>query len=409
MSRPGRLLSLNSYHYRRGGADVVYLETDEMFGRAGWETAVMSMRHPSNLPSEWDAYFVDELELNQANGFVDKVRKASKVVYSFEAQRKLNALLDRFRPDVAHLHNVYHHLSPSVLPVLAARGIPAVLTAHDLKLACPAYKMLNSGGICERCRTGSVAQVVIHRCIHDSVAASAIIAVESAVQRGLGLYRRHLAKVICPSRFYVDKLREWGWPETQLTCVPNAIDATRFDAPIEVGDYFLFAGRLAPEKGVHTLISAARAAGVPLRIAGTGPALTDLQALADGHDVRFPGFVGGEALWSLIRGARALVLPSEWYENAPMSVLEAFACGTPVIGADIGGIPELIAPGVDGLLFASGDVGALADALARVASMTADQVREMGAAGRDKVRREYTPQRYFDGVLQVYRSVSPDH
>ncbi|MGE0316120.1 MAG: glycosyltransferase family 4 protein [Lautropia sp.] len=409
MSRPGRLLSINSYHYRRGGADVVYLETDAMFRNAGWDTAVMSMRHPSNLPSEWSEFFVDELELNQSNGLLDKLRKASKVVYSFEAQRRLEALLARFGPDIAHLHNIYHHLSPSVLPALSRHGIPAVLTAHDLKIACPAYKMLNSEGICERCRTGSVAQVVMHRCIHDSYAASAIVAIESALQRQRSLYRRHLAKVICPSRFYVDKLREWGWPAEQLSWVPNAIDSTPFDGPIEIGDYFLFAGRLSPEKGVLTLVEAARRAGVPLRIAGTGPAQDLLRAHAQGHDIVFPGFVGGEALWSLIRGARALVLPSEWYENAPMSILEAFACGTPVIGADIGGIPELIEPGVDGLLFRSGDADSLADALASVAAMSPATLRAMGEAGRDRVRRDHAPQRYFDGVLQVYRSVGFAH
>ena len=147
---PPRLLSLNSYHYRRGGSDVVYLEHDALFQELGWETAVMSMHHPKNMPSRWSEYFVEELEFGNAHGIKDKLVKASKAIYSFEAQDKLGKLLKVFPADVAHLHCIYHHLSPSVLPVLHEAGIPSVLTAHDLKIACPAYKMLNSTGVCER-------------------------------------------------------------------------------------------------------------------------------------------------------------------------------------------------------------------------------------------------------------------
>src|SRR5690606_2863211 len=142
-----RLLSLNSYHYRRGGSDVVYLEHDELFREMGWQTAVMSMHHPKNIASPWSAYFVDELEFGQTSGLLDKIVKAGKVVFSLEAQRKLRSLLQVFPADVAHLHCIYHHLSPSVLPVLHQAGVPVVLTAHDLKIACPAYKMLNGDGI----------------------------------------------------------------------------------------------------------------------------------------------------------------------------------------------------------------------------------------------------------------------
>jgi len=204
MSDARRLLLLNSYHYRRGGADVVCLDQDTTFAGLGWRTAMMAMHHPKNLPSQWSEWFVDELEFGDTKGIADKLKKAAKAIWSLEAQRKLRGLVEAFRPEVAHLHNVYHHLSPSVLPVLTEAGIPSVLTAHDLKIACPAYKMFNSGGICERCRTGSVINVVRHRCVRDSLGASAIVAVESGLQRRLGIYRRHVGRVIVPSRFYLD-------------------------------------------------------------------------------------------------------------------------------------------------------------------------------------------------------------
>ncbi len=403
-SEPRRLLSLNSYHYRRGGSDVVYLEQDALFRELGWETAVMSMHHPKNLASEWSDFFIDELEFGQTQGFIDKLVKASKVVYSLEAQRKLRRLLGVFPADVAHLHCVYHHLSPSVLPVLHAAGIPAVLTAHDLKIACPAYKMLNRGGICERCKDGSVLNVIRHRCVRDSLGASTIVAVESGVHRRLDTYRRYLGRVITPSRFYRAKLIEWGWPEEKLVYVPNYVDSTHFQPAFEPGDYVLFAGRLALEKGVGTLVRAAIRSGVRLRVAGTGPLEAELRAMPEAGNVEWLGFCTGDALWQQIRGARALVLPSEWYENAPMSILEAYASGTPVVGADIGGIPEMIDDGT-GWVFRSGDVDALADALTRVFETPSAVVADMGRRARQRVEADFNRARYVEGVLGVYRGL----
>ncbi len=399
-----RLLSLNSYHYRRGGSDVVYMEHDAIFQAMGWETAVMSMKHPRNLPSPWSQYFVDELEFGQASGLIDKAVKASKVIYSFEAQRKLRGLLGVFRPDVAHLHCIYHHLSPSVLPVLGAAGVPVVITAHDLKLACPAYKMFNRSGVCERCRTGCITQMIRHRCVRDSYAASAIVAVESSVQRVLGLYRRHIGRIIAPSRFFKDKLAEWGWSPERIVHVPNYIDADRFRPSEAHGDYFLYVGRLDPQKGVHTLVRAAAKAGVQLRVAGTGPQEAELRALPGADRVDWLGFCSGDALWDQVRGARALVLPSEGYENAPISILEAQACGTPVIGAAIGGIPELIAPGT-GWTFRSGDADDLAARLTEVASLSPSAIHEAGCRGRENVERTFTRRNYVEGVLGVYRGL----
>jgi glycosyltransferase involved in cell wall biosynthesis len=399
-----RLLLLNSYHYRRGGSDVVYLEQEALFRELGWQTAVMSMHHPSNLASEWSNFFVDGIEFGQTHGFLDKLIKAGKVVYSLEAQRKLRGLLDKFPADIAHLHCIYHHLSPSVLPVLHQAGIPTVLTAHDLKVACPAYKMLNRNGICERCKDGSVLNVVRHRCVRDSLGASAIIAIESGLHRRLDTYRRHLDRVITPSRFYRAKLMDWGWPEDKLVHVPNYVDGNRFQPSYEAGDYVLFAGRLALEKGVGTLVQAAIRSGVRLRIAGTGPLEAELRAMTQAANIEWLGFCSGEALWAQIRGARALVLPSEWYENAPMSILEAYASGTPVVGANIGGIPEMIDEAT-GWVFRSGDPEDLAGTLSRVFETTATTIAEMGRRARQRVEAEFNRTRHVAGVLSVYREL----
>lgn len=404
-----RLVSVNSYHYRRGGADAVYFDHAALLESLGWENAYFSMHHAENVDSQWSRYFVDEIDIGKPYPLGEKIVKATQVVYSWEARRRLRELLRDFPADVAHLHNIYHHQSPSILPVFAEFGVPVVMTAHDLKIACPNNKMLNDTGICERCRGGRFHNVVRHRCIHGSVAASAVVALEAVVHGLLGSYRRHVAGIVVPSRFYLEKFVEWGWPRERFRYIPNYVDAARFEPEFRPGDYLLYFGRLAAEKGVLTLVEAAARAGVRLVIAGTGPlqqALASrLESLAGRHQIEMVGFKSGQALHDLIRGARAVVLPSEWYENAPISVLEAFAMGKPVIGARIGGIPEPVREDESGWLFPSGDVDALATALATVDALPAQVVADHGRRARAIVEAEFSRRRYVDETLALYREV----
>jgi len=399
-----KLLSVNSYHYRRGGSDAVYLDHAGLMEELGWENAFFSMHHPKNYPTPWSKYFIDELEFGNDYSAVQKLVMASKVIYSFEAQRKLKQLLEDYKPDIAHLHCIYHHQSPSILSTLSKAGVPIVMTAHDLKIACPAYKMLNETGICERCKDGSVLNVIKHRCVRGSLGASAIVAAESGLHRMLNSYQRHLSKVVVPSRFFMEKFMEWGWPKEKFAYIPNYVDATRFEPQFSPGGYFLYFGRLAPEKGVGTLLRAAAKAGVALKLAGTGPEDEALRALNVqlGSPGDFLGYQGGTALWDLIRGARAVVLPSEWYENAPMSLLESFALGKTAIGARIGGIPEMIDEGVNGWTFQSGSVDELATRLQQVATLPDSTLSQMGHAARDIVESRFSRSRYVEATLSLY-------
>jgi glycosyltransferase involved in cell wall biosynthesis len=401
------LLSINNYHYRRGGSDVVYLEHAALMESLGWKNAYFSMHHPKNVPSHWSRYFVDEIEFGNAYSIFEKTKMAAKVIYSVEARRKLRQLLDAFPADIAHLHCIYHHLSPSIIPLLGESGIPVVMTAHDLKLACPAYKMLNQSGICERCKGGNLLNIVRHRCIHQSLAASSVVAMESIVHHALKTYQKHLARIIVPSRFFLEKFVEWGWAREKFVYIPNYVNAAAFQPNYEPGNYLLYFGRLALEKGVGTLIRAASAARVRIKIAGTGPEEKTLRALAleAGADIEFLGYQSGERLHSLIADARAVVLPSEWYENAPMSVLEAYALGKPVIGADIGGIPEMIQHGETGWLFGSGKADELASLLAAVASHSEASLSQMGRACRATVEERFSQHRYTESTLQLYSTL----
>ena len=408
MTSAPRLLAINNYFYRRGGAESVFLDHMEMFAAAGWDVVPFSMQHPDNLPSPWSDYFISEIEYGRNSSLLTKFAQAAKIIYSLEARQKIRALISHSTPSVAHAHNVYHHISPSIFTTLREEGVPVVMTAHDLKLACPAYKMLSKGKVCERCRGGQIHNVLLKRCVKDSAAVSGLVLLETMIHRSFGLYRDTLDRVVAPSLFYRDKLTEWGWNANRIVYIPNCIDADQFSATADEGRYFVYAGRLAPEKGLATLVRAAAQARQPLVLAGTGPEETALRLLAleTGADVVFAGYLDKPALKKLIGASRALVLPSEWYENAPISVLEAYALGRPVIGSRIGGIPELVIPEQTGLLAEAGNVDALAEALTRMAGFSRTERSNLGAAGRDWVRREFSPGQYRDRTMQLYASVS---
>ncbi|BCB21204.1 glycosyltransferase family 4 protein [Bosea sp. ANAM02] len=407
MTRRRRLLAINNYFYRRGGAESVFLDHIDLFGAAGWDVVPFAMRHPANLPSPWSGYFVSEIEYGATGGPLAKARQAAKVIFSLEARRNIRNLIGQARPTVAHAHNVYHHISPSIFGVLKAEGVPLVMTAHDLKIACPAYKMLSRGSVCERCQGGRIHNVLLHRCVKDSAAVSGLVLMETLVHRSLGLYRDTLDRLIAPSRFYRDKLVAWGWDADRIAHIPNCIDTSGYAAAAGEGGYFVYAGRLAPEKGLATLLRAAALARRTLVLAGTGPEEPRLRRLAEnlGTDVRFAGHLGKPELKRLIGEALALVLPSEWYENAPVSILEAYALGRPVIGADIGGIPELVADGETGLLVETGNAAGLADAMVAMAELPAARRTAMGAAGRDWAQREFSPARYRERTLNLYEAI----
>lgn len=403
MTQP-KLLSINNYNYRRGGAEVVYAEHNRLMREQGFDVGCFAMRHPNNDPDPNDDLFVDEIEFGHAYGPVRKLINASRVIYSFEARRKLARVIERFEPDIAHAHNVYHHISPSIFPELRRAGVPTVLTLHDLKIACPAYTMRVGGSVCERCKGGRIHNVVVNRCIKNSLPLSAMIFLETAVHRALDIYDNNIDCFVVPSRFLIEKFVEWGWERERFVHIPNFVDTARHPFDGNPGGRFLFFGRLSHEKGLTTLIEAAHRARQPVTLVGTGQQEAELRALVErlGADVDFAGYLSGSDLHRAIHAARAVVLPSTWYENAPLTILESYALGRPVIGAAIGGIPEMIRDGETGLTFASGNVEELSKALSNLAAKPAAEIAAMGRAGRDWVARDFSPSTYRNAMVDLY-------
>jgi len=398
------LLSVNSYYYRRDGSETVYLGHNELFEQCGWRVVPFAMKHPENLASEWSDHFVTDVEFGSDYSLWQKLVRVPKVIYSAEARRAIRRLIAKVEPDICQFHSIYHHLSPSILSAVRQAGIPTIMTLHDLKIACPAYHMFSSTEICERCKGGNLHNVIRHRCIKDSYALSSVVYVESVLHRLLGSYEDNVDRFVSPCRFYIDKLVQWGWPRERFVHIPNFVDVEPAANGQPVGQSLLYLGRLSPEKGLQTLVRAVAAAGVTLRIAGHGPEQQTLQEVATtvNADVQFLGYLDCARLKTEILASRATVLTSEWYENAPMSILESLALGRPVVGANIGGIPELVRHGETGWLFESGSVDELAATLREVASTPERRITEMGEVCQAIVGQEFSSARYVERISNLY-------
>jgi glycosyltransferase involved in cell wall biosynthesis len=398
-----RVLVGNKFWYAKGGTESYLFELVDELEARGCDVIPFAMKHAGNRPTPYARFFVDEVDYHAPHSLYGKIRTAARMLYSRHAAGRLRELVDAHPPDIAHLHNIYHQLSPAILPILSRRGIPVVMTLHDLKLACPNYKMRTQGRICERCVGGAYHHAVLHRCIGGSIVSSTLCAIELSTHRWSGVYENNVARFIVPSRFYRQKMIESGIPASKLVWIPNFTSIERFAPAYDGGNYFVYFGRLSEEKGLFTLLEAVRTfSGGSLLVIGDGPARASLERAAAGLDhVRVLGPKHGGELQDLVRGARFSVIPSEWYENCSMSCIESFACGTPVIGARIGGLPEMIEHNETGLLVEPGSPVDLREQIEWLFARPSEAAR-MGRAARAKAEFDYSPQVHLDRLLNVY-------
>ena len=404
-----RLLIGNKYFFRKGGAETYLFDLFDELPARGWDLVQFSMQHERNEPTPYAPYFVDRVDYHEHGSLLSEARAAVRLLHSNQARVNMEALVRDTRPHLAHLHNIYHQISPSILPVLKRHGIPVVMTLHDLKLLCPNYKMRTDGQVCERCLHGGYYQAVIHRCVQGSRLKSALCALEAYLARWTRVYLDNVDLFITPSEFYRRKLIESGVPASQVETLASFVHPNEYTPRYDKADYFLYLGRLSEEKGIMSLVQAA--AGMPgkrLLIAGEGPMQAPIEALLRSQrvaNVELVGMKSGQELIELIRAARFVVVPSEWYENCPRSAIEAMACGTPVIGARIGGIPDMVEDGVTGLTFEAFSIEALRAACLRLHDDDA-LIAEYGRNARAKVEQRYSIGAHLEQLLAIYDRVA---
>ncbi len=411
-----KILLINKYHYIRGGAERAYFDMASVLTEAGHEVAFFSMQHPQNIPSKWSSYFVSgvEYEGSERQGIWYRLRAVARIWWNKEAQTKLDALIRDFGPDVAHLHNIYHQLSPSIIWTLKKRGIPMVMTLHDYKLICPNYSLFVRGKVWEKSKSSRYYACVLDRCVKDSFLKSAVCSIEAYMHRALRSYEQ-VDRFIAPSAFLREKFREFGFKkEIRLVSQPilhdsvvdvdNTMTVPSHEAP------FVFFGRLSKEKGIDVAIRAMADydGATQLHIVGTGPEEDALRSLAKElgieEKVRFLGVKYDKELKDILMQAKAIILPSVWYENMPYVLLESFELGKIVIASRMGGMTERIQDGVNGFLFASGDAQALALKMKQVSALSEDTFRAMSIEAK-KSLASLTRHSYQETLESLYQEI----
>ena len=340
------------------------MNTERLLLDAGYDVAVYAMQYPDTIDSPYKKYFAPEV--NFSGNASQKMEAAKRTLGWGEIKASFETLLNDFQPDVVHLHNIHSYLSPVLGQIAHRRGIRVVWTLHDYKLLCPAYTCTRSGRPCELCFLQK-SNVLHHRCMKDSLAASAIAWLE-AKKWNRKVLESFTDAFICPSEFMASKMLSGGFNPEKLKVLCNFVDPEKLQRlqSAEVNhreSYYCYVGRLSEEKGVRTLLKVAAQSEHRLRIAGNGPLAEELKATyAHCPQIEFLGHLDAQAVASLLSHAKCSVIPSECYENNPLGVIESLCAGTPVVGAEIGGIPELIGPDT-GITFASGNAQALATAI----------------------------------------------
>ena len=367
-----KILIINKFLHPNGGSETYIFEIGRQLQKMGHEVQYFGMEHEGRIVSNNVESYTSDMNFHA--GGLSKLTYPFKILYSKEARKALRPVLEDFRPDVVHLNNINFQLTPSVIDEVKSfdKNIKIVYTAHDAQWVCPNHLMRipSTGERCLRCIDGAYGNCTKHRCIHDSKIRSLLGQIEANIYKHRHTYKQ-VDTIISPSQFLADVLSHnkdlkgrivtlhnfVELPEVAISAASDSINLTTSDD--EKRDYVLYFGRYDVEKGIRIILAAARnLPEVDFIFAGKGEFEKEIEQLPNIQNV---GFQDKEGITKLIRNARFTVFPSIWYENCPFSVIESIVNGTPVIGSDLGGVPELIDDGKTGLLFEAENVSQLTD------------------------------------------------
>lgn len=366
------------------------INLEQLLKEHGHEVAVFAMDYPENLQTPWSKYFPSTMS---------KLKAFTRPFGNSETKACFERLVDDFKPDVVHLNNIHTQLSPVLAEVAHQEGIKVVWTLHDYKLLCPRYDCLRNGENCELCFEPSAKK----NCFKYSCMKGGKIGSWIGYREAMKWNRERLTAAtdtfICPSQFLADKMKQGGFNAGKLKTLCNFIDIEKCkrDDGYEKGDYYCYIGRLSHEKGAKTLIEAAKQLPYKLVVIGGGPLAEDLRSDAS-DNIELVGHKDWDEIKQLVGHARFSVIPSEWYENNPLSVIEAECLGTPVLGARIGGIPELIEDSMTGMTFTSKDVADLKEKIEQMWSHSFDYAEIANMS-----MRRYNAEKYYTEIMKIYQ------
>lgn len=406
------ILMVNKFFFRKGGSETCFFNTMRLLESRGHRTVPFAMSNPQNEKCAYSGYFVSEVDLSNQGAITNRLKATQKVLYSVEARKKLGRLLTDEPVDIAHLHNIYHQLSPSIITELKSRDIPIVMTLHDYKMVCPTYSLLDTKGICERCAGRRYWQVLAGSC-GRGFSERVLLATEMYLHHKVFSFFSLVDIFISPSRFLKEKIHQMGF-KGKIEVLPNFTRLMLNDFRNTIEHKVVYFGRLSQEKGLYTLLRASRGLPCEICIIGDGPLRAKLEARAANeqlNNVHFLGHLSDDLLHKEIDSGQAVIVPSEWYENNPLSIIEAFALGKPVIGSRIGGIPELVRDGETGLTFEPGNTNDLREKITWLIERPQEIIR-MGKNARRLVEEELNPNKHYEELMAIYQRAiekSPKH
>jgi len=348
-----KILMVNKFLYPNGGSETYVFKLGEYLTSIGHEVQYFGMEDEKNIVGNNVGSYTSKMDFH--GGSIAKLVYPFKIIYSFEARKKIRKVLNDFKPDVVHLNNINFQLTPSVIYEVCKRNIPLFQTVHDPQIVCPNHRLYieEKEIVCDKCVSGRYTNCMKNKCLDNSTMKSFIAMVESYIYHKLKTYNK-IDRYICPSTFMAGKLIAGGINSSKINVMYNFSDKVIAACQHKLKDeYVLYFGRISIEKGIKTLIQVCKELPeIKFIFAGSGPLTNSLLGI---KNIEYVGFRKGKELQSLIEKAAFTVYPSEWYDNCPLSIIESQAYGTPVIGADIGGIPELIVHNHTGLIFESGN------------------------------------------------------
>lgn len=403
-----RILFCNKYNYAFSGTEVYIFEVMKLLRSKGHEVALFSVADGRGQPTPYDRHFMPPADFNKLTLWPHKIAMAGRAIYSVEARRRLRAMIAEFKPDAAHVRNIYHHLSPSILWELRAQNIPVIYHINDFKVLCPSYNFVAHGEPCEACKGGAFRNVLLKKCYSGWTARTGLVA-EAYIHKWLGTYRKCVDCFLAPSQFVCDKFVEHGWNAAKFEVLPHFQWTAPLPRPRYGNHAVLYFGRLSAEKGLDELLNAMqRLPDLRLTLAGDGPERPRLQRKANDlglANVELAGHLQGEELDRAIADSPFTVFPSHAYETFGKTIVESYAHARAVIATDLGSRRELVQPGKTGLLYPPGDVAALSSAMQYLASNPGVADR-MGRAGWEHVRQNCNPEIHYEALIDLYRRMA---
>lgn len=400
-----KVLIINRNHFVGGGADRVYFNTGKLLEDNGHDVAYFSTINQNNLDSKQKDYFVSNIKTRNTN-FYSKIKGVKKYLYNLEASDNLSKLINDFKPDVAHIHLFYGVLSASILKVLSDFNIPIVTTIHDYRLLCPVNAMLDKNGvICEKCKDDKFYNCILKRCSEGNVFQSSVIATEAYMRKFVFDPLILVNHFIFVSEFSKNKHVSFDQRYAKKSSHLYNFGPLEIEYELSKGDYLFYYGRLSKEKGILNLVNAVKKTNSKLKIAGDGPQKEEVMKAIEGFsNIEYVGFKSGLDLNNLIKDSSFIVVPSEWYENNPMTIVESFSNGKPVIGSRIGGIPELVSDET-GFIFESADILSLCNAINLAEKLTKGQYSLISYNCYKFAQDHFLKEGHLNELLNIYQKV----